>query len=450
MFSLSPRAPFDPAKLPLFYGWLVLVLGTFGVVASMPGQTTGLSVFTDHLIANTGLSRSQLSNAYLLGTVASGLLLPYGGVLLDRVGARLMGALSAAALAGSMLLLSVSDVVASYAARTLPGDLAIRFATLAVLFAFLRFSGQGMLTLTSRTMIARWFDRRRGTVTATSGAIISVSFSMAPMVFLWWIGLSGWRGAWREMGIVLLVFGALAFLLFRDTPEECGLVPDGLTAPPPARPGDAAIEPEPATPRPERAFTRAQALAHPLFWVLTAAVANQSLVGTGLTFHLVDLAGEAQMAPERFVRLLLPISAVSIAMGFIAGALVDRVRVIHLIRAMLTFQVFMCASAALIAEPVARAGLVIFWGLSGGFYGPLTVAALPRLFGRLNLGAISGAMTMVLVLASAFGPSFLSVFRETTGTYSVGLAVSCLLPLGGLLASVIFASAEPDETTDSA
>ena len=440
MLQISPRFPFDPSRVPFFYGWLVLVLGTLGVVASMPGQTTGLSVFTDPLIQSTGLSRSQLSNAYLLGTLASGLLLPYGGVLLDRVGARLMGALSASALAGSLLLLSWSDVLASFAARTLPVDLTVRFLVLVLLFAFLRFSGQGMLTLTSRTMMARWFDRRRGTVTAASGALISVSFSMAPMVFFWWIGAAGWRGAWREMAFVLLGFGALALLLFRDTPEECRLLPDGTAS---THDDEAASSTDQiAQPPRERAFTRAEALVHPLFWILTLGVSNQSLVGTGLTFHLVDLAGEAQMAPERFVRLLLPISAVSIITGFVSGALVDRIRVIHLIRAMLAFQVFMFASAAFISEPPARVALVIFWGLSGGFYGPLTVAALPRLFGRLNLGAISGAMTMVLVIASALGPSFLSIFREATGTYAIGLAASCLLPLAGLLASVVFTRTE--------
>ena len=39
---------------------------------------------------------------------------------------------------------------------------------LSVGFGLLRFTGQGLLTLSSRTMISQWFDRRRGVVTSLS------------------------------------------------------------------------------------------------------------------------------------------------------------------------------------------------------------------------------------------------------------------------------------------
>ena len=44
-------------------------------VMSAPGQTIGVSVFTESLLDATGLSRVEFSNAYLMGTLASGLLL---------------------------------------------------------------------------------------------------------------------------------------------------------------------------------------------------------------------------------------------------------------------------------------------------------------------------------------------------------------------------------------
>ncbi len=50
------RWPFDPARSPLYYGWAVLVVGTIGMIASIPGQTAGVSVFTDDLTEVTGLT----------------------------------------------------------------------------------------------------------------------------------------------------------------------------------------------------------------------------------------------------------------------------------------------------------------------------------------------------------------------------------------------------------
>ena len=63
--------PFEPARFPFFYGWILLGSGTIGLLMSAPGQTVGVSVFTDSLIEALGLTRSLLSLGYLVGTLAS-------------------------------------------------------------------------------------------------------------------------------------------------------------------------------------------------------------------------------------------------------------------------------------------------------------------------------------------------------------------------------------------
>ena len=50
----------------------------------------GFTVFTDVLMEELGLSRVELSLAYCLGTVTSGLTLPWLGRVLDRWGERKM------------------------------------------------------------------------------------------------------------------------------------------------------------------------------------------------------------------------------------------------------------------------------------------------------------------------------------------------------------------------
>ena len=80
--------PFRPAALPFYYGWVVLAASSVGIVMSAPGQTIGVSVFTESLLLATGLSRVEFSNAYLLGTLVSGLMLPYAGSMVDRIGVR--------------------------------------------------------------------------------------------------------------------------------------------------------------------------------------------------------------------------------------------------------------------------------------------------------------------------------------------------------------------------
>lgn len=48
--STFARIPFSAARAPFFYGWIIILMGTLGVLMSTPGQTIGLSTFTDSLI----------------------------------------------------------------------------------------------------------------------------------------------------------------------------------------------------------------------------------------------------------------------------------------------------------------------------------------------------------------------------------------------------------------
>ncbi len=63
----------------------------------------GMAVFTDHLIDAPDLTRTQLSMAYLLGTVCSSLFLPRAGRWYDRVGGRVMVASASGLLAATTM-----------------------------------------------------------------------------------------------------------------------------------------------------------------------------------------------------------------------------------------------------------------------------------------------------------------------------------------------------------
>lgn len=416
--------PFRPAAFPFFYGWVILGAATLGIIMSVPGQTMGVSVFTDSLIEATGLSRLAISNAYLLGTLASGLLLPLGGSLVDRFGVRRGVVAACAGLALSLVFLANSDRLAT--------TLAVGWGLLALGFAGIRFFGQGMLTLVSRTMLGRWFDRRRGLVSALSGPFTNFAFASAPLLLSLWIAAAGWRGAWVQMALgVGIGMGFIGWLLYRENPEECGLRMDGDPAPM----NDPVTGAPPSAVPEEPHFTRAQALRTGAFWLVTLGIANQAMVGTGITFHIVDLGAEAGLTAQQAVAIFLPIALVSTPIGLLAGAATDRVPVRYLIMLMMAGQIVMFVCVANLDDPLLRVAAIAGWGFSSGFYGPLTVAALPNFFGRTHLGAIQGAMMMTLVIASALGPSALAAVKLGFGSYGPGLYALTALPAAVLLAA---------------
>ena len=162
-----------------------MVGGSIGMIASVPGQTTGVSVFTDHLTDSTGLTRLQLSIAYLIGTGTSGLLLPRGGRAIDRHGSRVVALTATLGLAGTLVGFSVIG----------PMNVVVGMIVMSIGFGLLRFSGQGLLTLSSRTMISQWFDRRRGIVSAVSNSFVGFAFAASPALLLALTDLVGFQSA---------------------------------------------------------------------------------------------------------------------------------------------------------------------------------------------------------------------------------------------------------------
>lgn len=77
------------AASPIYYGWLILAAGTFGMAMTTPGQTVGVSVFIDGIIADLQVSRSTVSLMYAVGTLCGSFALPFVGRFIDRRGPRL-------------------------------------------------------------------------------------------------------------------------------------------------------------------------------------------------------------------------------------------------------------------------------------------------------------------------------------------------------------------------
>ena len=55
-------------RSPIFFGWFVMLAGTFGMIMTSPGQTYGVSIFIEHFIVDLGVSRSLVSTYYAIGT----------------------------------------------------------------------------------------------------------------------------------------------------------------------------------------------------------------------------------------------------------------------------------------------------------------------------------------------------------------------------------------------
>ena len=438
MSSRWVNVPFSPKAFPFFYGWIVLVGAVLAFIASIPGQTMGVGPFNDFLMEAWGLERTQLSFAYMVGTLINAFMLPLAGRACDHYGTRVMIVCSCVCLALGLIVTSLLDrVFAGAASSTVMG-----MTMMTVCFLALRFFGQGCCALCSRVALGKWFNHRRGLATAVAGIFTSLAFSLSPQVVNWLIDGQGWREAmWILAGIVGVVLSIVSGLIFRDNPEECGLLMDGV--PPETFEGTQQAKVMETV----KEFTRAEAIRTWAFWAVTLAPALHGLISTAYTFHAGDIGRPFGLTRDEVFAIFFPMSFVAIPVGFIGGWISDRTKIKYILMVFLVAETIGNFGLFSFGHEWGRWMIIVGWGVAGGLWGTLLTISFPRFFGRDHLGAISGVNMSMLVAGSAVGPILFSALRDLTGSYAAPALLGVIAPI--LLLLVSFRVINPQESLKS-
>ena len=413
------KLPFNPGKIPFFYGWIILFAATIGILVSAPGQTMGVSTFTDHLLENIGISRNQLSLSYMIGTIGSSLILTYAGKLYDKFGARWVGMITSLLLALVLVLLSQSDRIIhlfiSNTSATLYAGIAM--AILMFLFFMLRFSGQGVLTMISRNMLMKWFVTRRGLVNGISSVFVSLGFSIAPLTFDNLIQSTSWRNAWLIMAFSIgIVFTLFVFLFFRDNPEDLGMPPDGEKT---------AAKQKNIKVKAVKEFTLKEARKTFSFWLFALPMAIFALYITGFTFHLLSIFEAAGLTRDQALAVFIPISVISVTISLVGGWVSDRIRLKYLLYIILAGQFIALFSLGKLNDGIFYYGFIVGNAIVSGLFNVLMAVTWPRFYGYKHLGKITGFVMALTVFASALGPVLFSFSYTKLGSYSFAFFGLC-------------------------
>ncbi len=396
--GIPDRADALVSRVPFFYGWVMLPVVMATGIATTPGQTYVIAVFNPYLRSSLSLSHSELSGAYMAGTLLAALPMTFVGVLMDRFGPR-------RTLAGVVILLGLVCAAASQATG---------LVTLFLAFLGLRMLGQGAMGLLGINTLALWFNRRLGFASGISGLGLMVALSLVPPLSLWLIRSFGWRWAYVLLGAgVWVLMLPLLAVFFRNRPEDVGQTPDGL-------PEDGRVAGPPAPDSEggrEVSFRLAEALRTRSYWILAFATALQSMVGTGIMFHMVQLFVDRGLSETDAAGAFATIAVSMSAARFVGGILADRVPL----------------NILLFVSMAGKAGSVViliwmsdFWsahtfaavmGVSFGLGMAVGMTVWVRYYGRAHLGKIQGSLTTVGVAASSLGPFLMGSAYDLFGGY---------------------------------
>ena len=422
---------------PFYYGWIVVAASSTVVFARMAPAITTLTVLIFPISQQLGWSRTLIAGSVSAGAIASLVLSPVVGWLIDRFGARPVLVVSVLALGVAMI---------SLAWATIPLTFYIAFAAGRVVF-------HTSAPIGSSTVAARWFIRKRGRaigVIFLIGAVGGIVYTMVASLVVESYGL---KTTWIVIGLMVLAISvAPSLLLVAERPEDIGLLPDGDESEVTPGKNEASI-PDPVgvkeTPLPEEdddSWLLGEAVRSGTFWLLVFMGFTCYFVHTSIGVHMGAYfrdIGLGATSAALAVSLSWSVSAIG---SLVWGWITDRVQVRHaycwmfLAQAVSTLYLMLAGGTMGVFLASALFGVVS----AGSNVVPSVIYA--NYFGRLSLGKIRGLGEVGVLLGQATGPVIAGILFSRQGGYDTIFLVFVVL---ALTCSLLVLKAKPPVRTTS-
>jgi len=391
----------------IFYGYWIL-LGTFLLHGMASGiYFYGFSVFYTPIQREFGWSSAVTSGAVSLSRLEGGVEGPVVGYLVDRYGARRLLAIGVVMTGlGFIAMLYVDSVLMLY--LVYGGLLSIGYNT--------GFSH----AMTS--MITHWFKRRRSRAMGVYAIAAGIGGALIVPMLAKSITVNGWRMTAIYCGLAFWVVGIPFTFVFRNKPEDLGLLPDGDT-----------LNPDPAQPEatghvvPEKTASVKDALKSPIFIKLLLAESFRTFLLGSLVLHQIPHLITIGIPEETAASILGLMILISIPGRIIFGTLGDYFNKRLLLTAIMLIQALGVLIFAYASNIFHVYAFLIIYGLAYGGAIPLLMAFRGELFGRERFATISGAMAPFRMIGNVVGPVFAGYMFDVTGSYRLAFQVFVLL-----------------------
>lgn len=351
------------------------------------GQTFLLSLYVPSIEQYFAISNTAFGSLYAAATLASAFTLPWLGSWFDRVNIRHYSLMVVAGLAISLFLLSSARHI------------------LAVLPAFygLRLFGQGLMSHTAVSAMARYFNAGRGKAIGMATLGHPAGEAILPILVTLLIGAAGWQCALQISALSCIVLVApLALYLLRKSALRIRAYAIQVQGASSTAPGGSPLH----------------LLRDRHFWLLAPLVFMHGFSLTVVFFFQLKLGAARGWSPEWIAG---SISAFALASAFgmtAAGPLVDRLSArrifpLHAIPYLLGLGVLVFCD-----QPMAYPVALLFLGLSNGLGSTIHSAMMAEIYGVGVIGRVRSIFATVIVVSTGVGPIVFGIMLDAGWSFS--------------------------------
>ncbi|AHM58478.1 major facilitator superfamily mfs_1 [Flammeovirgaceae bacterium 311] len=365
----------------ILFGFLLTFFSSFG-------QTFFVSLFVPEVLQEFGLTNASFGSLYAAATLVSAFCLTWLGRYIDTVDLRTFAWLVVGGLSAALLLFSQAG----------------QLVWLGIGLWGMRLAGQGLMSHTSVTTMARYFDNARGKAISLATLGHAAGGAVFPILMAISIQQAGWRNTllWLAIALALLLPPLLGYLLRNVTTDPAAFrpAPSENTTDGENRVSVASLDEDK-----DQSSSYKEIMSGRVFWSIAPGVLAMPFLNTAIFFYQLSLGASKGWSAEWVAASFTGYALASAVCLILAGQLTDRFSARHLfpyfLFPLLAATILMVVMDSRWITPV----FFILLGISSGVGNTVKSALQAEMFGVQYLGTVRSLFSALMVVSTAMGPA---------------------------------------------
>jgi len=359
----------------------VIIFGFIFTFFSSFGQSFFLGLFNSSIRDTLSITQGQFGSIYASATLLSSFLLIWVGKKIDDINIFKFAFFVTLLLSFSCFFFSkISSVILLFIAIFL-----------------MRFSGQGMMSHTATTTIARYFTKSRGKALSTCWFGLSSAEFILPVLIVYLLTITTWQNIWISISLIVLIFLPItSFALIKrlsfNSREE--------------------VKNEELKEKNIRQWKRIEVLKDYRFYIVCLNMLAMPWIATGVFVYQSFITESKDWGTFVIAQSFMVYSVLSVVTLLVSGFLIDKFtsrRLLIFMNIPLMFSVVVLIFFNNTYSAFIFLGLI---GISNGFANVLGSSTWAEIYGVKYIGSIKALTTALMVFSTAFGTALFGLLID--------------------------------------
>jgi len=348
----------------LLFGFLMTFCSSFG-------QTFFLGIFNPFIREDLNLSHSQFGSIYSIATLVSSFVIIWLGKKVDDFKLR-----------NFAVFVCLSLFFAAVFMSQLSGYIYLLFAIF-----FLRLFGQGLMSHTSSTAMAKIFNKNRGKALAISWLGLSFGEGVLPGLTIYFLNILFWKKIWLVIAsfLILIVLPLIIILLNNHNDKIIKSDEQNINLK-------------------IKNWTRKEVLYDIKFYFLLPAVLCPPFLITGIFINQVFLFENANWNLNYLAVSFTAYAIFTILSLQISGYLIDKFSAVKILPFYLFPMIFGLILSIFFKSTISPILFFIFISITNGTANVLMTSTWSEIYGTKNLGSIRSITISLMVFSTSLSP----------------------------------------------